>query len=324
MHVSEPVFVVGVPRSGTTLLGELLNAHPQFAVFCESFLCRAASVLPDDVLEGEGRASEFAAFLMERFNPYGHGRRPTLAFLDSPDLRGRLLNAPHGLGPWLAVVFDAWREHERAATWADKATPAQAGEILAMYRLFPSARFVHIHRDPRSVARSLQAVGWARNAWGAGAAWHVAIAEIGRGLASVPEDQRWETSYEALCADPQRALADLCRFLAVPFADEMLENPRPVNPTLENISLEAITARAGHAIGEVRDRWRDEMSRPDVRIVEAVNKSAMVRYGYEPVVVGGNRTPHDVLRRFRYIRGRRRAAAARYDALRNHLMSAFG
>ena len=210
-----PVFIVGCMRSGTTLLGELLHAHPDLAIFCESFLFRSSFVLgrtrPKLNLADEGHA--WASFLLEGYNPYGHGYEPVLAFLDRPGLRKELRKPGQSPDSWLSVLFGAWMASQGAHSWGDKSTPLQAGEILEMHRLFPDARFIHIHRDPRGVAHSIVEAGWAPNLAAGAAYWRVAMKSIRSGLATVPPDQVHEISYRNLCMAPESMLRDLCSFL---------------------------------------------------------------------------------------------------------------
>jgi hypothetical protein len=94
------------------------------------------------------------------------------------------------------------------------------GRLLA---LWPAARFVHLLRDGRDVARSCIGMGWAGNVWHGAERWIDAEAEWERVRARVPERDRIDVRYEQLVQRPALELARLCGFLGVEYDHAMLE-----------------------------------------------------------------------------------------------------
>lgn len=325
---NSPVFIIGCIRSGTTLLSELLNAHPDLAIFCESFLFRSSFLLRREWLKldlsDEGHAVAFLSFLFEEYNPYGHGQQPVLTFLDSQALRTVMLQSDRSPRTWLGILFDAWAKQQGGRRWGDKSTPQQAGEILEMHRLFPDARFVHIHRDPRGVAHSIVGAGWAPDVDAGAVVWRMSMKAIRSGLAAVPSDQVHEISYRSLCSTPEPVLRDVCSFLGEQFSPLMLELPRRPNPTLANISLAPLTANTSAPILEANfNTWRSRLTRAQVHSVESLTCRLMSQYGYQPDQGSTEPGIMERIRTVRLMRNRRRFIQERHRTLLAHLTRTF-
>jgi len=166
LPVDRPVFIIGLPRSGTTLLYHLLCAHEQAAYVTNAMRAyptamgtvewgrkffrldaRGDRFLGDSITEDFGSPAEPNYFLSRWF-----GR--TLSALHWPQLRGEDLSAEQR-----ALVQEDVRRVLLAfgglgRRWVAK-SPVLQTELLLMQDLFPDAHFVHIVRDPRPTANSL-------------------------------------------------------------------------------------------------------------------------------------------------------------------------
>ena len=155
--LARPVFVVGYPKSGTTLLLGLLDGHPQLVV-----------------VPGETRwftdPEPTLAKLHERWirnlvNPSGQEPFWLLGLPDGDEdpylaFTARLLaGAAHG-DP-LAGLVAAFSAPE-ARAWVEK-TPLHVFQVERIRRRFPAARFVHVVRDPRATVAAI--CRFARHGW---------------------------------------------------------------------------------------------------------------------------------------------------------------
>jgi len=138
----DPLFVLGPPRSGTTFLRQVIDAHPEVFVTDE---LRAASWLVQEAEKlGEGRTV--------------HGN-PYPLTLGRPFAQYLLDNAGRILLPF--YLRQAKRAGKPAIRyWGDKYP--HYDEILHLLpRLFPEARYVLIHRDLRDTITSvMNQFGW--------------------------------------------------------------------------------------------------------------------------------------------------------------------
>jgi len=298
-----PFFIVGAPRSGTTMLRLMLDAHPSISVPPEShFLIDLPRRLgPDPSWETmvEGLRSD------ERFNEWGLDPDRVSEVLG--ELRGPTERTWRGL---FVAVFEAWARSRGAARWGDK-TPIYAMHLTELFRLFPEAVVVHIVRDGRDVACSLRSMPWFDgDLHDAGRRWARTIAAA-RGSGPMHFGLRYhEIRYEALVEDPRAVLGSLME---------------AIGETLDERQL-AFHERADEAIPEHRRAWHEQTSRPvnesavgrwrteldaaEVRVVEVACSPWLARLGYEPTMgsieAGGRRLVSDARRHLaRWIRGRR-------------------
>ena len=139
-------FVVGLTRSGTTLLRMMLDAHPQL----DGAAGDALRARPDQGGEGGGRGRRVDARRADRATGPG-------ATSGSPSRRcGSGCGAVRRRatpGPPCAAFFEAYAERQGKPRWGDK-TPAYMLSVTRIGRALPEARFIHLIRDGRDVALS--------------------------------------------------------------------------------------------------------------------------------------------------------------------------
>lgn len=184
-----PVFVVGFPRSGTTLLESMLGAHPALVPTDETpaldtVVARAGALA--------GVPGAYPAVLAGR--------------LADPALRGRLRAA------WRAVFQLHHPGLDPARRWIDK-MPLNLVHAPLIAALFPDAHLVHIRRDPRDTALSCFAQDFAFNAAMGHTTSLSGIIALQRAAHRCWTAARpglvlpvHELRYEALVADPEAAL----------------------------------------------------------------------------------------------------------------------
>lgn len=170
-----PIFVVGVHRSGTTLLHSLLDSHPALSVLPSegTYLTNFYSRLRH-MEEGEGIAYLVQHWICRLINPINQPPYWTLGrtqenhapylsvarnalYLAGPARSFFNRHAPFQLH--LAVVMAyCWVQHGcridiSKKYWVDK-TPLNEFHVERLYAAFPEARFIHVVRDPRAILAS--------------------------------------------------------------------------------------------------------------------------------------------------------------------------
>ena len=136
-----PLLVLGVRRSGTTLLRVMLDRHPELAVPDESYF------IPQ-LADRQRPHVDVDAFIDDL------SRLPTIREWDLSieDVRARL-SPEMPLGAAIGAVYESYAAAHGKSRWGDK-TPMYMQRLPLLEELFPDARYVHLIRDGRDTAVS--------------------------------------------------------------------------------------------------------------------------------------------------------------------------
>lgn len=283
-HTPPAPFVVGVGRSGTTLLRLMLDAHPDLAIPTETHFLGA-------LLSAEPGASPDA--LIARIT--GSETWPNMGM--TADALAAAVAAEEATTPAaVARAFYRLYAAQRGKTrWGDK-TPPYRGLVPVIAAALPEALFVHIVRDGRDVALSYRGL-WFGRGDDVEAQARFWVSEIERTRRFCEATDAVEIRYEDLVADPARVLTALCARLDLAFDPRMLDyhrgapermaefvRPFGVPPTQEVtierfLSIHALTAKEPDAsrIG----RWRTEMIPAEIQAYERIAGPLLADLGYE-------------------------------------------
>jgi Sulfotransferase family len=301
--VNPYVFIVGCPRSGTTLLGRIGDAHPQLAVIHETrwiagFHKRRLGLTPEGEVTPE---------LVERLRE--HKRFATLGL--APELLDGLLpgDRPVHYADFVASLFDLYGERRGKRLVGDK-TPRYVRNLPTLHELWPHAKFVHLIRDGRDVCLSV--LDWKKGApkfptWdedpvSTTALWWEWNVKLGREAGALLGPERYhELRYEALVAEPEGECRALCAFLGLPYDASMLRFHE--GRMLEDARLDA--KKAWRPVTAGLRSWRTDMPPDDVLRFEAAAGPLLEELGYERA---GSAPMHEYLARAR----RHRAAFERH------------
>ena len=200
-----PLFVVGMWRSGTSLLYALLNQHPQIALMYEGELpvLRPLFLLP-------GGKSDWA----ERWNFWNSA-------LDRHQVSPSDVATVRNLPSAMKAVYQQFALRKDATIWGCK-SPNYYDFLNQLADEFPQAQFIVIWRDPadicRSVLRAAQKDSWFRKR----GIPHRALFGLYRMKKECEELVRrgipvHEIQYEDLIHQPRAVMEGICRFLEIPF-----------------------------------------------------------------------------------------------------------
>ena len=274
MSSDRPIFVVGCPRSGTTMLSLMIHAHPRLAMPPESrFLLKVwrAREKFGDLSTPEQRLALGKACVRT-------GSKVRDLGLDPQETLDAILAAPPTLGSAFGTVFKMFADKHGAARWGDK-RPAYYAEVDVLLRLFPDAQIVHIVRDGRANVASLKKMPWwPYDSIGSMAAWSQAEYCSQRNTGRLPDDTFHVIRYESLVGDPEPVLRELCRFLDEDFDPAMLE-PSEVRDVVPEKKIWHTNLNNSVSTDRV-ESWRKGLEPWELGLMETVLRRKLKRWDY--------------------------------------------
>ena len=279
------VFIVGCPRSGTTLLRRLVDTHSHIAIihqsrFIPNFFERRRGLTPEGLV-----TTKLVDRLLEA--------RGVKNLETSRELLESLVEAgePVSYSTFVTGVFDLYGKGQGKRLVGDK-TPSNVRHIPTLHALWPQAKFVHIIRDGRDV--SLSATNWSGayklarrySTWAedpitTAAVWWERLVRLGRedGGSLAPKLYH-EVRYEALVSEPAKECEKLCSFLDLPYDDAMLR----FHEGREQVEPGRSAKRAWLRVTPGLRDWRSEMPAQDLERFEAAAGGLLEELGYPRAV----------------------------------------
>ncbi len=277
-----PIFIVGVPRSGTTLLAAMLSAHSNLSCGPETgFFRRLAAVNPDDLCEAASwphPAVDFLANIKHTgYAGYEEKRLLEKYRLTPQQIQSFLVKKPPAIPNILAGVTEQYMAAAGKIRWIEK-TPDHIQYLPSLRRYFPDSPIIHIVRDPRDVALSLTKVPWgAQSFFEALFFWR---RFEGAGSDFLAADERsYMLRFEDLLTAPRETLTNLCRFIDEEFEPQMLDT----SDTGKSVNSRGVPwkAKASQPIDTSRiAAWRKSISAAENKVAEAILGDRMDFYGY--------------------------------------------
>jgi hypothetical protein len=262
-------------RSGTTLLGNIVDRHPDISIFVESFFIPRyyyTQLAFWPLTREQNRVRLAQAIATEP--------RSLVNALEV-DARQVARVADPSVSSVLDHVMSRWAADRGAPRWGDK-SPGYLTKLDALRKLFPDARYVHIYRDGRDVMLSVRSLerwtGWDTNAARIARSWERALAKA-RAFGRRHPDRYLEVRYENLIRDPGSVVPRVAEFAGLDFDVSMLEvtEARDLNPALSTWNGPNNAINPDNAA-----KWRTKAPPEDVATFEYVAGSRLREFGYGP------------------------------------------
>lgn len=278
------ILVGGMPRSGTSLMRDILGSHPDVAMFPgELPLWRelAAAHAGRSLARAEDRDA-----LIRDLVTHPRMRRARMT-LDGDELAAALAGEPAvSLGTVFAHALRQYARREGKPRWGvkDPRSEFHTDQILAE---LPAARVVHMVRDPRDVLASQRAI------WGSRAQHIVSTtydwrcsAALARRHQAVYRGSYAVVRYEDLVIDPARVVRDLCRTLDLDYRPAMLDlAEQPPGPEGEGGDSRPAGPSTAISAGRVGRHLRD-LAPGEATYIEWRARREMDDWGYSRVTPG--------------------------------------
>jgi sulfotransferase family protein len=276
-----PVFIVGFPRSGTTLLRAMLDSHPELAIPPESHFIPLLWLVRRRYIE-RGRFNPEAllndVFKSSRFREWGLN--------EDAVRRGVKDGGAHDFAGVIESLFLVYAHKHGKHRWGDK-TPGYSLDMPLLADLFPSARFVHVVRDGRDVALSFleRFIGKDSRPAVVAEAWAHRIRRARADGAALGPNRYMEARYEELAADPAPVLRSVCEAIELEYRPEMLTYYERVSGSIPSREKQLHSNLLKPPTTGLRD-WRSQMDAKTLRIFEAIAGAELNDLGY------GRADPH--------------------------------
>ncbi|KST64262.1 sulfotransferase family protein [Mastigocoleus testarum] len=219
-QIKERIFLIGCPRSGTTLLQSFLAAHSQVASFPESKFFQRL-IYPGSMRTRLGIASKRAKSNLKQF----------LHDIDREEMQNIFPAYTLFIRQYtrsFVRLLDTLTIQEGKNCWLEK-TPAHIQRIEYIEKLVPDSKFIHIIRHGQDVVASLYDVShkypeiW-HGAWNMDKCVQRWINDLQISSQYSHKRNHLLISYDSLIENPQTILEKICNFIDIPFEESMLEN----------------------------------------------------------------------------------------------------
>lgn len=260
-----PIFIGGAGRSGTTLLRVMLNSHPNL---CSGPEFKVIPTLIEMYKEMNTRSFE----------------KVKKAYILSDD------EIKANFSRFIISMFQNFRKKSGGKRLVEK-TPHNSLIMKELSEILPEAKFIHVVRDGRDVAKSLTEMNWVdfndnrvwyiENITAAATYWGQTVAK------AVMDSQSHELKnkvllvrYEDLIESPEKTMREVLGFIGEPWSDSVLKH-HTINRN--NEPKESSTEQVSQALYRSSlYRWKTEYSQEDITAFKTANvDEVLILLGYE-------------------------------------------
>lgn len=278
----DPIFIVGAPRSGTTMLSVILDRHPHICIPPETqFFTAFLPSLPGDA----------EAMTTEELVQFA---------LESPRIKDLKLDKQHVLdhfsttGPQAENLFAAllmsYSKKQGKIRYGEK-SPGHLNHIPQILAAFPKAKIICIVRDGRDVVRSLLKVKWAepenpRRFWLFCMQWNDLTRLALQYFQTMAQEQFHLVKYEEILTQPEREIVKICAFLGEQFYPSQLSGTAQsgVVPEWE----QSWKGNAVKALDQSRiSAWRNSASQEQIWAMNCMMGKTLAAAGYNETGMQG-------------------------------------
>jgi hypothetical protein len=272
MMKKNPVYVAGLERSGTSLMYALLASHPQIAMTRRTNMWAHFYNQYSDLADSRNFER-----CLESMMTY---KRLIKLEPDPERIRREFRQGEPTYGRLFGLLESHYAERAGKPRWGDKSLHTER-YTEPIFEAFPSARMLHMIRDPRDRYAS-SVTRWSVNRGGVGfgtAMWLDSLELAQRYAANYPE-QYLIVRYETLANEPEATLRQVCDFIDESYSTEMLKMGDAGSFSGSNSSY-GLDRPPGVISTDSIGRYRDVLSKRQITFIQAHANHGMELMGYE-------------------------------------------
>ncbi len=271
-HGLKVLLIVGVGRSGTSLLHSMLNAHSKIDLIPEINYIRR--FLIRDGLKKFKNKNDLSIFL-------SNDARIKRLKLDLRNFVDDIDISINNLGPVLyAKIFQKSANKSTTVYVGDK-DPRSIEYLPAISRILPSVKFIHVLRDPRDVVLSKIKANWSAN--------RSILTNIFAGTVQLKLAVHYQNlfpssiiqiRYEDLVTNPKSVLEKICSLLNLDYEAGMLDYQKSAQTLIAADEYAWKKETLQPIISNNINKWKTDLTKFQINLVEELNPVAFGVYHY--------------------------------------------
>lgn len=267
------VYIVGVGRSGTSLLQSMLNAHSEIFVTPETALFRY--FVTRQLLQKEYEKGSLVA-VERKLQDYEPLKR--VAF----DFSKLSINPSKSIDKQVYQAVHLPEDGE-AQTYVDK-DPRLVEYLCSLSEVYPHALVIHIVRDPRDVLCSKMKASWSqgRSLFVYAFANYIQLKMAQKFGKTLFNENFLELRYEDLLERPEHELKSIVNSLDLQFEDSMLDFGSKAKSLVSEEELSWKKETLGPLLKANTEKWRSVLTKFQLAILQSTCKHYFKMYKYEP------------------------------------------
>ena len=233
-----PIFIVGTPRSGTTLTGRILGRHPEIFIagemhFFEDIYARRQQLGHPSDPAAMQRILERLTTLYGRYNAQADQERIDKLLADRMIVE-QLTEANQSYEAFLSRFMQLQTYQAEKKRWGNH-VPKEVFHIKDILSFYPQAKFIFCVRDIRDFLVSYQNRWRVANTGDSGRykrlyhpivtslLWKGTVKQIALAQGIIPKGNTLTIQYESLVGDPLATVKEICRFIDEDFDEDLLQ-----------------------------------------------------------------------------------------------------
>ena len=269
--INNPIFIVGVGRSGTSLLQSILNSHSDITFLPETQFLRTYLFSNKEINISKSNYRDIIDTLTadQRFNRLNI-KANQIIFQDK-NMYDAYLN-----------LLDLHLRNKQKQLIGDK-DPKNIEYIHYLHKFFPKAKLIHIIRDPRDVVLSRIKAKWSKSVpYYIHAVIYVLQLKIGRSMGKKIFNKNYhELYYEDLLINPEKTIRKIVKFIGVDYEEELLDYRKSSQELVSDDELDWKKETFKPIINDNFNKWKNQLSKSQILIIESICHFSMKKLPYK-------------------------------------------
>lgn len=272
-----PIFIVGHPRSGSTLLASIMGEHSRIAALPETHFVRSS--LYGGTPIQRWFANRSLASKVELI--FSNVRLPDAGITSERfEFYCRNSNVDQRSSAQLLRAFLLLCREQFGKEFVLEKTPGHIVHVKEILKWMPKAKIIYTVRDARDAVSSLLRVKWTHSNPKRHAAYWALCVRMAHAMKQAYPDQVHVVRYEDLLLDSMSSMRKICEFVGVEYQEQMLGDKRAegVVPDWEMEWKKSSKSRIDPAHA---NQWKAAGNAVLCDLVEQCAYSEMSSLGYE-------------------------------------------